>query len=196
MNVLKTQLDITAKHFNEEKGKQEKGEHCLRFVIDANASWKPEDVERFLRDVYPFYRKHMYMLEQPFPVDLLSPSASSTIDKWKQVKEWCTEAGVPIFADESCGTSADIAALGDVVHGVNIKLEKCGGYREALRAVRAAQTQEPTPLLVWIGVMVGSTLNSSLAAQLLPAASFGGDLDGWCLVDPLSDFFEGGFDVD
>lgn len=47
-------------------------------------------------------------------------------------------------------------------------------------------------MLVWLGVMVGSTLNSVGNAHLLPLAGHG-DLDGSLLVDAAADRFTGGF---
>ena len=57
----------------------------------------------------------------------------------------------------------DVGRLAPYVDGVNIKLEKCGGYREAFKAVRAAQSQG---LLIWFGCMVGSNLNSTATSHM------------------------------
>lgn len=65
------------------------------------------------------------MLEQPFPANLRALS-SEEIENWKDVKKACTEAGVVIYADESCSVADDVSLLTTVAHGVNIKLEKCG----------------------------------------------------------------------
>jgi L-alanine-DL-glutamate epimerase-like enolase superfamily enzyme len=51
----------------------------------------------------------------------------------------------------------------DYVHGVNVKLEKAGGIRGALLAADKALE---LGLKVWIGVMVGSCLNSNAAGKL------------------------------
>ena len=99
--------------------------------------------------------------------------------------------GVHVVADESCATRSDIARLGAVATAVNIKLEKCGGVRDALACVGEAQR---LGLAVWFGTMLGSTLNSATVAHLLPLSELGGDLDGTLLVAPAGDVFEGGFD--
>lgn len=77
--------------------------------------------------------------------------------------------------------------------GVNIKLEKTGGIREALRAIHLAKEHN---LKIWIGMMVASGLSSNIAAHLLPLADYGGDLDGSLLVEEESELFEGGFTWD
>ena len=46
---------------------------------------------------------------------------------------------VPIFVDEDCHTLADVARCAQVAHGINIKLAKSGGIREAIRMVHAAR---------------------------------------------------------
>lgn len=56
----------------------------------------------------------------------------------------------------------------------------------------AAEAARSAGLGVWLGVMVGSTLNSATTGQLLPLARCG-DLDGALLVAPDSDRFGGGF---
>jgi L-alanine-DL-glutamate epimerase-like enolase superfamily enzyme len=107
---------------------------------------------------------------------------------WEAVKRAYGEAGMRLFADESICDAADVRALSSLVHGVNVKLEKCAGLRGALRAIDAAHSLE---LLVWVGTMVGSQLNSTAAAHLLPLACYG-DMDGALLTTRESQAFCGG----
>jgi L-alanine-DL-glutamate epimerase-like enolase superfamily enzyme len=107
---------------------------------------------------------------------------------WEAVKGAYAEAGMLLFADESICDAADVRALQPLVHGVNVKLEKCAGLRGALRAIDTARSLE---LRIWIGTMVGSLLNSTGAAQLLPLACYG-DMDGALLTTPESQAFRGG----
>lgn len=72
---------------------------------------------------------------------------------------------VPIFADESVRVAADVADLADRVHGVNLKLMKCGGLREGLRIIHTARAHG---LKVMIGCMGESSLAISAGAQLAP----------------------------
>ena len=62
---------------------------------------------------------------------------------------------VPIYVDEDCHTLADVAACAERAHGVNIKLAKSGGIREAVRMVAAARA-------LGLGVMLGCMIESGL----------------------------------
>lgn len=86
--------------------------------------------------------------------------------------------------------ASDIPYLKPYVSGINIKLEKCPGYRAALYCIDVARSHG---LKVWIGMMVASLCGTAAHANLLPAADLGGDVDGGlCLVHPKSDLFTGG----
>jgi L-alanine-DL-glutamate epimerase-like enolase superfamily enzyme len=75
---------------------------------------------------------------------------------------------IPIYVDEDCHTLADVAVCSEIAHGINIKLAKSGGIREAIRMVHAARALR-------MGVMLGCMLESGLA---IAAA---------CCVAPLCD---------
>jgi L-alanine-DL-glutamate epimerase-like enolase superfamily enzyme len=62
---------------------------------------------------------------------------------------------VPIYVDEDCHTLADVAACAECAHGINIKLAKSGGIREAVRMVAAARS-------LGLGVMLGCMIESGL----------------------------------
>jgi L-alanine-DL-glutamate epimerase-like enolase superfamily enzyme len=62
---------------------------------------------------------------------------------------------VAIFVDEDCHTLADVARCAERAHGVNIKLAKSGGIREAVRMVHAARA-------LGLGVMLGCMVESGL----------------------------------
>src|SRR6478752_809728 len=85
---------------------------------------------------------------------------------------------IPIYVDEDCHTLADVAACQEVAHGINIKLAKSGGIREAMRMVHAARA---LGLGVMLGCMVEAGLGISAAAQV--ASLFDHvDLDGNLLL--------------
>jgi L-Ala-D/L-Glu epimerase len=85
---------------------------------------------------------------------------------------------VPIFVDEDCHTAADVAACARVAHGVNVKLAKSGGIREAVRIVHAARA---LGLGTMLGCMVESGLGIAAGAQV--ASLFDHvDLDGNLLL--------------
>jgi L-Ala-D/L-Glu epimerase len=75
---------------------------------------------------------------------------------------------IPIYVDEDCHTLADVAACAEIAHGVNIKLSKSGGIREAIRMAHAARA-------LGLGVMLGCMLESGLSAA------------AGCCVAPLCD---------
>jgi L-alanine-DL-glutamate epimerase-like enolase superfamily enzyme len=91
--------------------------------------------------------------------------------------------GIPVYADESVHHAADLANLAGRVDGVNLKIMKCGGIREMLRAIHAARA---LGMRVMLGSMVESSLALSAAAMLAPLADEL-DLDGhWLLArDPF-----------
>jgi L-alanine-DL-glutamate epimerase-like enolase superfamily enzyme len=62
---------------------------------------------------------------------------------------------VPIYVDEDCHTLADVASCAERAHGINIKLAKSGGIREAVRMVHAARA-------LGLGVMLGCMVESGL----------------------------------
>jgi L-Ala-D/L-Glu epimerase len=63
---------------------------------------------------------------------------------------------LPIFVDEDCHTAADVPACAERAHGVNIKLAKSGGIREAVRIAHVARA-------LGLGVMLGCMNESGLA---------------------------------
>ena len=75
---------------------------------------------------------------------------------------------VPIFVDEDCHTLADVARCAEIAHGINIKLAKSGGIREAIRMEHAARALR-------LGVMLGCMLESGLG------------IAAGCCVAPLCD---------
>src|SRR5947199_5295114 len=85
---------------------------------------------------------------------------------------------IPIFVDEDCHTLGDVAACADRAHGINVKLAKSGGIREAVRMVHAARA---LGLACMLGCMIESGLGISAGAQV--ASLFDHvDLDGNLLL--------------
>jgi L-alanine-DL-glutamate epimerase-like enolase superfamily enzyme len=85
---------------------------------------------------------------------------------------------VPIYVDEDCHTLADVAACAERAHGINIKLAKSGGVREAVRMAAAARA-------LGLGVMLGCMVESGLG--IAPGAHIASlcdhvDLDGNLLL--------------
>jgi len=145
--------------------------------VDANAAWTPKhalEMIPLLKDL------GVEFVEQPLP--------AHEIAGLKFVRE---RSALPIVADESCLVSTDIPALVGAVDGINIKLAKCGGLREALRMIATARAHS---MLVMCGCMVESSLGITAAAHLAPLLDCA-DLDGAALVanDPyIGATIEGG----
>jgi L-alanine-DL-glutamate epimerase-like enolase superfamily enzyme len=133
--------------------------------VDANAAWTPKHALRMI----PMLQEHgVEFVEQPLP--------AHEIEGLRFVRE---RSALPIIADESCLVSTDIPALAGAVDGINIKLAKCGGLREALRMVATARAHG---MSVMCGCMVESSLGITAAAQLAPLLDYA-DLDGAALVE-------------
>ena len=139
--------------------------------VDANAAWTVAQaitMSRTLADL------GVELLEQPV--------AAADTDGLRQVTQ---QSPIPVIADESCITASDIPRLAGAVHGINIKLSKCGGLAEARRMALDAQRAK---LKVMLGCMIESSLGISAMAQLAPLADYA-DLDGAALLS--DDPFEG-----
>jgi L-Ala-D/L-Glu epimerase len=139
--------------------------------VDANEGWAPERAVEVLRDLARF---GIEFCEQP--VSAGDPAAL------RYVRE---RSPIPIFADESCQTSADVAALAGCVDGIVIKLVKSGGIREAIAMVHVARA---LGMRVMIGCMIESSVLATAGAHLTPLVDYA-DLDGPLLV--TDDPFEG-----
>ena len=85
---------------------------------------------------------------------------------------------VPIYVDEDCHTLADVAPCAERAHGINIKLAKSGGIREAVRMAHAARA---LGLGVMLGCMVESGLGIAAGAQIASLCDHV-DLDGNLLL--------------
>jgi L-alanine-DL-glutamate epimerase-like enolase superfamily enzyme len=85
---------------------------------------------------------------------------------------------IPIYVDEDCHRLSDVAACAERAHGVNIKLAKSGGIREAVRMAHAARALD---LGIMLGCMIESGLGISAAAQIASLCNHV-DLDGNLLL--------------
>jgi L-alanine-DL-glutamate epimerase-like enolase superfamily enzyme len=85
---------------------------------------------------------------------------------------------IPVYLDEDCHTLADVASCAERADGINVKLAKSGGIREAVRMVHAARA---LGLGVMLGCMVESGLGISAAAQIASLCDHV-DLDGNLLL--------------
>jgi len=144
----------------------------LPLAVDANQGWK--DKHQALDMILWLKEKGIVMIEQPMPKYNLDPIA------------WLTEESpLPIFADESVQRLRDVERMKGVFSGINIKLMKCTGMREAWQMRNLAQA---LGMKVMIGCMTETSCAISAATQLAPGLDFA-DLDGALLIQ--NDAFEG-----
>ena len=135
---------------------------AARLLIDANESWTPDHY----CNVVPSLRQFgVELIEQPFPAD--SDEVLETLDH-----------PIPVCADESCHTTADLSRLTSRYEMLNIKLDKTGGFTEAL--LLSARARDAGFKLL-IGCMVCTSLGIA-PARLLASASDYVDLDGPLLL--------------
>ena len=133
--------------------------------VDANQGWK--DKHYALKMIEWLSDKNVEFIEQPLPKHNLDDMA------------WLTEQSpLPTFADESCQRLEDITRLKGVFTGINIKLMKCTGMREANKMITLARACD---LKLMVGCMTETSCAISAAAQLSPQMDFA-DLDGNLLI--------------
>ena len=137
--------------------------------VDANAAWTPK---RALEMIDLLKSLGVEYVEQPVAANDLAGLAF--------VRE---RSSLPIIADESCVVAADVARLAGSVDGINIKLSKCGGLREALRMIATARAHG---MLVMAGCMIETSLGITAAAHFAPLLDYA-DFDGAALLsdDPF-----------
>lgn len=86
---------------------------------------------------------------------------------------------LPVYVDEDCHTLADVAGCTEIAHGINIKLAKSGGIREAIRMAHAARA---LGLGVMLGCMIESGVGIAAGCCVAPLCDHV-DLDGNLLID-------------
>src|SRR5205823_1094983 len=90
--------------------------------VDVNEAWSFDEALEYLPRL-----GHVQYCEQPLPAgDPAGP-------------ELKRRSPVPIFVDEDCHTLRDVASCAERAHGINIKLAKSGGIREAVKMAHAAR---------------------------------------------------------
>lgn len=131
-------------------------------MVDVNEGW---DIDTLIAAMEPLRQLGVVLIEQPLP-----RADDDHLDGLQR--------SVPLCADESFDTVADLDRCVRRYDAVNIKLDKCGGLTAALEIVEAAKTRN-------MDLMVGSMLGTSLG--MAPAFVIGQfcryvDLDGPLLL--------------
>lgn len=146
-------------------------------TVDANQGWKNRDAA--LRMIEWLAGRGVVFIEQPMPKEQLDDTA------WLRAR-----SPLPLIADENCQRLADVPRLVGAFHGINIKLMKCTGLREAHKMILLARA---LGLKVMLGCMTETSCAISAAAQLSPLVDWA-DLDGAVLIK--NDCFDGATIVD
>ena len=140
--------------------------------VDANQGWPNKFYA--LEMIHWLNERGVTMVEQPLSKYLNEETA------------WITERSpLPIIADESCQRLTDVAKLKGAFSGINIKLMKCTGLREAREMISLAKSLN---LRLMIGCMTETSCAISAGAQLAPQMEWA-DLDGNLLI--ANDCFAG-----
>ncbi|MDD2641587.1 MAG: dipeptide epimerase [Bacteroidales bacterium] len=144
----------------------------LPIVIDANQGWK--DKSHALKMIEWLAGRGIEMIEQPMPKLLLDDQA------------WLHDRSpLPVIADEACQRLSDIMKLKGAYDGINIKLMKCTGMREAREMVSLARALN---MKIMMGCMTETSVAISAAAQFASQLHWA-DLDGNWLI--ANDCFTG-----
>ncbi len=131
---------------------------AARLIVDANESWTEAQLGEYMPVLIDM---RVALIEQPLPAD-----ADDALAR--------LEHRIPLCADESCRTVADLDRLDGKYQVVNIKLDKAGGLTEALALAAEARRRG-------LRIMVGGVVSTSLGiAPALPVAHQAEivDLDG------------------
>jgi L-alanine-DL-glutamate epimerase-like enolase superfamily enzyme len=143
-----------------------------QLCVDVNQGWT--DRVEALETIHWLKEQGVVFVEQP-----LSRNAVSDI-------AWLSQRSpLPIIADEALQTIGDLEMVNGVYSGINVKLMKCGGLRNAYTMMKMAGA---LGMKVMIGCMTETSCAVTAAAQLSPLADWA-DLDGNLLID--NDIFEG-----
>jgi L-alanine-DL-glutamate epimerase-like enolase superfamily enzyme len=130
-----------------------RGRTDLPLQVDVNEWWSLDEA---LNAIPQLVELGVAYVEQPLPA--ADPGAEALKAK----------SPIPIYVDEDCHTLADVARCAEIAHGINIKLAKSGGIREAIRMAHAARA-------LGLGVMLGCMVESGIG------------IAAGCVVAPLCD---------
>lgn len=141
-------------------------------TVDANQGWT--DKQYALDMAFWLKEQGAVFLEQPMPKEMRDEIA------------WVTERSpIPVIGDESVQRLPDVMKAHGVYNGINIKLMKCTGMREAHKMLTLARALD---MKVMIGCMTETSCAISAAAQLAPMMDWA-DLDGSLLIK--NDVYQG-----
>jgi L-Ala-D/L-Glu epimerase len=131
---------------------------AARLIVDANESWNAHQLSEYMPMLIDL---RVALIEQPLQAD-----ADDALAR--------LEHPIPLCADESCRTVADLDRLDGKYEAINIKLDKVGGLTGALAMAEEAKRR-------CLRIMVGGVISTSLGvapALLVAQQADIVDLDG------------------
>jgi L-alanine-DL-glutamate epimerase-like enolase superfamily enzyme len=131
---------------------------AARLIVDANESWNEAQLSELMPTLID---ARVQLIEQPLPAD-----ADDALAR--------LELPIPLCADESCRTLADLDRLAGKYEAINIKLDKVGGLTEALALAAEAKRRG---LRIMVGGVIGTSLGIAPALVVAQQADIV-DLDG------------------
>lgn len=140
--------------------------------VDVNQGWK--DRQFALDMAHWLHEKGVIFLEQALPKEQVDDNA------------WLTEhSPMPTVGDEAVQRLDDVMKAHKVYNGINIKLMKCTGMREAHKMLTLGKA---LGMKIMFGCMTETSCAISAASQLAPMADWA-DLDGNLLIS--NDVYKG-----
>ncbi|GHB32051.1 dipeptide epimerase [Pseudovibrio japonicus] len=133
-----------------------------KLIVDANEGWSEANLEA---NIKACQQADVGLVEQPLPAGKDAILAD-------------VEHLIPICADESLHTSADLESLRDRYSAINIKIDKTGGLTEGLKLLRKAEEMN---YVIMVGCMLATSLAMAPAMLLAQNADYV-DLDGPLLL--------------
>lgn len=139
--------------------------------VDANEGWK--DKHLALERIQWLKDQNVEFVEQPMP--------AANFDDLKWLRD---KSPLPLIADESVLRLREVPKLAEAFDGINIKLMKCTGLREAMRMINTARALK---MKIMMGCMIETAVGISAGAHLSPLLDYA-DLDGNVLIsdDPFN----------
>jgi L-alanine-DL-glutamate epimerase-like enolase superfamily enzyme len=131
---------------------------AARLIVDAQESWTEAQLREFMPALSDL---RVELIEQPLPADADDALTGLALP-------------IPLCADESCRTAADLDRVDGKYAVVNIKLDKAGGLTEAFAVAAEAKRRG---LRIMVGGAIGTSLGIAPALLLAQQAPIV-DLDG------------------
>ena len=119
------------------------------FYVDGNCGWELPELLPALTEMLEL---GVALIEQPFPRAA-----------WKHARILKGLSPMPVIADESITSPADLDACTEAFHGINVKPMKAGGVTPSLALLRAARERG---LITMLGCMPESAAGVSATAHL------------------------------